>query len=125
MYRMGCGGDGVPGGGGVDTGVNFTYSTRSPKIATEKVIQIQLAKSTCPPGFSLNVIISITMCIILVLFVLFLPVICIWVDLQVPEIWDFGSTLKSRQATLSRAKPSQQCDKPAGGCPVTVAEGGC
>ncbi len=95
------------------------------QLATEKVIQIQLARSTCPPGFSSNVIISITMCIILVLFVLFLPVICIWVDLQVPEIWDFGSTLKSRQAALSQAKPSQQCDKPARGCPVTVAEGGC
>jgi hypothetical protein len=37
----------------------------------------------------------------------------IWVNLQVLEIWDFGSTLKSRQAKLSQAKPTQQHGMPA------------
>jgi hypothetical protein len=42
------------------------------------------------------------MYIISVLFVLFMLVMCIRIDLQVLKIWDFGSTLKSRGA-----KPSQ------------------
>jgi hypothetical protein len=40
---------------------------------------------------------SCAICVILVM--------CIWVYLQVLEMWDFGSILKSRQA--SSAKPSQ------------------
>ncbi len=36
------------------------------------------------------------MYIIYVLFVLCLLVMRIWIDLQVFEIWDFGSTLKSK-----------------------------
>jgi hypothetical protein len=56
-----------------------------------------------------------------VLFVLFLLVVCICLDLQVFKIWDFGSNVGSREAKLakpsqakpSQAKPSQQLGKPS------------
>jgi hypothetical protein len=72
-------------------------------VVPDRVIQSQLARSTRPPGFNLSVKICIAVYIILVLFVLLL-VMHIWVDLQVLQIWDFGSTLKSKK---SAAKPSQ------------------
>jgi hypothetical protein len=41
-----------------------------------------------------------------------LPVMGIWVDLQVLKIWDLGSTLKSRRAKPSKAKPTaREADK--------------
>ncbi len=61
----------------------------------------------------MNVKTCIAVYIILVLLLLFLLVMRIWVNLQVLEIWDFGSTLKSRQAKLSQAKPTQQHGMPA------------
>ncbi len=85
-------------------------------IVPDRVIQSQLGRSTHPPGFSSNVKICSVVYIILVLIVLILLLMHIWVDLQVLEIWDLGSTLKSRQAKLgqvqlrqaklSQAKPS-------------------
>ncbi len=75
---------------------------------SERVIRSQLARPTCLLGFSYNVKICVAVNIFSVLFVLFLLVMRIWVDLQVLEIWDFGSTLKSRQAKPSQAKPSWQ-----------------
>jgi hypothetical protein len=72
-------------------------------IVPDRVIWSQLARSTCTPGFSSSVKICIAVYIILVLFVLFLLVMRIWVDLQVLKIWDLGSTLKSGQAKLSQA----------------------
>jgi hypothetical protein len=47
------------------------------------------------------------MYIISVLFVLFLLVMRILVDLQVLKIWDLGSTLISKHAKPSQAKPSR------------------
>jgi hypothetical protein len=83
------------------------FRPESHKLDTEpvldKVIWSQLATSTHQPGFHLNVKNCVYVYIILVIFVLFLLVMCIWVDLQVLEIWDFGSTLKYRQAKLSQA----------------------
>ncbi len=78
----------------------------------DRVIRSQLARSTCLPEFNLSGKICIDVCIILGLFVLFLLVLCIWVDLQVLKIYDFGPTDKSRQAKLSKAKPSQQLGSP-------------
>jgi hypothetical protein len=43
--------------------------------------------------------------VISVLFVFFLFVMRISIDLQALKIWDFGSTLKSGQAKHSQAKP--------------------
>ncbi len=55
-------------------------------IIPDKVIRSQLARSTCPPGFSSNVKICIAVYIILVIFVLFLLVMHIWVNLKVLKI---------------------------------------
>ncbi len=56
---------------------------------------------------------------------LFLLVMCIWGDLQVLKIWDYGSTLKSRKVKPSQAKPGQQHGKPTRVYLVSVAKGGC
>jgi hypothetical protein len=76
--------------------------------------QSQLARSTRQPRFNTSVKICIAVYIVLVLFVLFLLVMCIWAGLQVLEICGFGSTLKSRQAKLSQAKPRSSVGSPPG-----------
>ncbi len=91
----------------------------------DSVIQSQLTRSTCLPRFNSDVKICVTESFILVLFGLFLPVMCIRVDLQVLKIWDFRSTLKSRQAKFSQAKASRQHGKPSRVSLVNMAEGGC
>ncbi len=40
---------------------------------------------------------KILLCVLIVLFVLFLPVMYICLDLQVFRIWDFGSMARSEQ----------------------------
>jgi hypothetical protein len=72
-----------------------------------------MARPTRPPGFSLNVklcigvyIVSVLLlcCYSCLLFVLFLLVMRIWIDLQVLKIWEFGSTLESRRVNPSQDK---------------------
>jgi hypothetical protein len=84
----------------------------------DRVIQSKLARSTRLPGFNSNVKIYFTVYIILVLFVLLLLVMRIWVDLHTLDIWDFGSTLKYRQAKPARGKPAMASL-------FNMAEGGC
>jgi hypothetical protein len=50
------------------------------------------------------------MYVLIVLFVLFLLVMCVGLDLQ-DKIWDFGSMARSKQAEW--AKPSQASSKPS------------
>jgi hypothetical protein len=78
----------------------------------DRGIRSQVASSTRLSGFKSKVKICVAMYIILVLFVLFLLVMCIWGDLQVLEIWDSGSTFNSGHAKPSQAKPGQQRGKP-------------
>ncbi len=54
-------------------------------IVPDRDIWSQLARPTSLLGFSLDIKSCVAMCIISVLFVLFLLVMCIWVDLQVIE----------------------------------------
>jgi hypothetical protein len=65
-----------------------------------------LASSTRLLGFTSNVISCIAVYTISVPFVLFLLVMCIWIDLQVLKIWDFGSTFKSRRVKPNHEKPT-------------------
>jgi hypothetical protein len=78
----------------------ITFNSR---FVPDRVIRSQLARPTRLPGFNSSVKICIAVYIILVLSVLVLLVMHILVDLQVLQIWDFVSTLKSRQAKLSHA----------------------
>ncbi len=73
---------------------------------SDRDIRSQLARQTHLLAFIPDVKSCIVMYIISVLFVLFLLVMCIWIDLQVLQIWDFGSTFKSRRAKPSLTKPS-------------------
>ncbi len=72
----------------------------------DRDIRCQLARPTRLLGFSLDIKSYIAVYVFSMLFVLFFLVMCIWIDLQVLKIRDFGSTLTSQQAEPSQAKPT-------------------